>query len=135
MPIEITVALISLACSFLVTIATQLFTDHRHSKDFALRYLSDSLADLFRYYLQFYKSKSDEDRNCLLASIERCRLFCSADFLPALDSFETLLLYDSPDMLALGKSFSRLRRMSRIEVKNQTNHPILQRKTSGPNQD
>lgn len=115
MPTELTVAIISSANALLVVTLTQFLIRRSHRKEFRSKYLADSLADLFSSYLLFCSDSHDTNRNLLLTSVERCRLYCSDPFLHHLEAFETALLYDSPDMQTVGKLFGQLRILSRKE--------------------
>lgn len=115
MPTELTVAIISSANALLVVVLTQVLSRRSRRKEFRSKYLADSLADFFSTYLRFCSDSCDSNRNLLLTSVERCRLYCSERFLTDLEAFEVALLYNSPDMQAVGKLFNRLRILSRQE--------------------
>lgn len=116
MPIELSVAVISGATGLSVVFLTHFLSQQGNKKRFRAQYLSDALADLFQHYLRFCADPSNKNRSLLLTSIERCRLYCSEQFLAELDQFETALLYDRPNMEIVGKHFAKLRQLSRKEM-------------------
>lgn len=115
MSTELSLAIISSANALLVVALTQWLSHRSRRKEFRSTYLADALADLFSTYLRFCSDSGDSNRYLLLTSVERCRLYCSKRFLSDLEAFEIALLYDSPDMQAVGKLFNRLRILSRQE--------------------
>lgn len=92
-------------------------TARRQRENARIAQLSLAFSDLFRYYTEYFTDQSDHAYGVLLSCVERVRLFCSDDALPAVDAFRTALLSLPRGSSELGVPYRALVDLSRSEVR------------------